>query len=482
MPDLNDLYEQLGRTADDVIVAGPEFARRRGNRRRRNRLTAVAIAVVVIIAAATVGATQWRRLVEPARPTVNFIRLAPFGNGMPIPFQVRHPEEIVPDYAFVTIVGDRALVGHRDADRRVRIRAMDLATGNPAWTNDELGEWEEGPQIMPIAGMALVLVNNDSDKHQEHQVYAFDPATGALLWHTDDYPLLGSVVDGQLLGLGGGDTEELIALDARTGRRVWTRPLPEGNLLSWRPWKATSREVYGQTYDQILWWGDDGTVTAFATRDGATVRTWPGLLPRANYNSGQVTAIGDLIFKVHNGNPNYIDVLDRNRPGDGFRRFYDPVSNESFPEVTPCGNSQVCVATGRSGTDRAGNLALVDIGTGRVRWRASTADSHVGGYWFSDRILGAGGTLLDLNGRVLYQPTKPSSFSLVTLGSALVIDGGNTLGTGATPDPEVFGLSIADGHTVSLGHIPTLVGSCSNNTRVMVCVHRDGLKAYRFAA
>ena len=45
----------------------------------------------------------------------------------------------------------------------------------------------------------------------------------------------------------------------------------------------------------------------------------------------------------------------------------------------------------------------------------------------------------------------------------------------------MLGLSIADGSTMSLGRIPTLAGNCAHNLHVMVCVHKDGLKAYRFA-
>jgi hypothetical protein len=191
---------------------------------------------------------------------------------------------------------------------------------------------------------------------------------------------------------------------------------------------------------------------------------------------------GALLFRVYNGLPNQVEVLDLALARDGFRTLYEPASTESFPQVSPCGPRQVCVTTGGSGTDRAGHLALIDVDTGRVRWRADTVDSFdTGAIWFSDRIVAPGGSLFDLDGRRLYQPTKPASFELVTLGSALVIEGGQEIGVGATPEPEVLGLSIADGSTMSLGRIPTLAGNCASNPHVLVCVHQDGLKAYRFA-
>ena len=135
---------------------------------------------VVVVATAAVGALQLRRLAEPTgpAPTVRFVRLAPFGDGLPISLSGPSPDSLGVDYALVTVIGDRALVGHRDADRRVRIHALDLTTGNPAWSSDAIGEWEEGPVIVSSSDLALVLVDNDSDKHQEHQVYAIDATTG----------------------------------------------------------------------------------------------------------------------------------------------------------------------------------------------------------------------------------------------------------------------------------------------------------------
>ena len=217
------------------MTSTEEFDALRGG--RRLRFVAAAAVIVVLIAAAAVGALQVRRLAEPAgpAPTVRFTRLAPFGDGLPMSLSGPSPDGLGVDYAFVTVIGDRALVGHRDPDRRVRLQALDLTTGNPAWSSDAIGEWEEGPSILPSSDLALVLVNNDSDKHQEHQVYAFDPVTGRLLWHTDDFPLLGSAVDGQLLGVNG-DGDTLVSLDQRTGQRVWSQPLPSGSMIPRQPW------------------------------------------------------------------------------------------------------------------------------------------------------------------------------------------------------------------------------------------------------
>jgi hypothetical protein len=139
----------------------------------------------------------------------------------------------------------------------------------------------------------------------------------------------------------------------------------------------------------------------------------------------------------------------------------------------------VCVATSflDAGLAESGRLMLVDSATGAQRWE------HPGGSWgasaFGDRIRTNGGRLFDLDGTLLYDPPEAAAGGFVTERSVLSLVGGLVVGQGK--DVEVVGVSAVDGSARSLGRIPPLVAGCTFNTRVLVCVHADTVRAYRFA-
>ncbi|MEV7595903.1 PQQ-binding-like beta-propeller repeat protein [Kitasatospora sp. NPDC089797] len=96
------------------------------------------------------------------------------------------------------------------------VQTLDAATGEPRW-EVPLPEWPETPETSgPAIGAGGVFVVHGAALH------CYDPATGALRWSGDPgvtgvLRLAGDAV--YVAGKDGG----LVALDARTGARLWTQ-------------------------------------------------------------------------------------------------------------------------------------------------------------------------------------------------------------------------------------------------------------------
>jgi hypothetical protein len=99
----------------------------------------------------------------------------------------------------------------------------------PMWTADVLAQVDTFRQIPSVDGSAIIAATNDG-------LTAFDAGTGKRIWHFSD--ALEAVAGGgvvyanRITGEPGGQAVALLALDARTGHVLWSRPAGGGTLAT----------------------------------------------------------------------------------------------------------------------------------------------------------------------------------------------------------------------------------------------------------
>ncbi len=139
------------------------------------------------------------------------------------------------------IVGDRLILFHRKAGREV-VDCLERESGKPLWNfsyeapyKDRYGS-SDGPRTSPVIAAGRVFVYGVTG-----QMHVLDLADGKIVWQRDiehDFQLLPSffgrgstpLVLGSrvILNVGGKDNVCVAALDAATGKTVWTAHHPWG--------------------------------------------------------------------------------------------------------------------------------------------------------------------------------------------------------------------------------------------------------------
>jgi len=142
-----------------------------------------------------------------------------------------------------------------------RIVGLD-AEGAPSWTWDKPGHHAGLGAVTERALLVVHSVYHGVDEPVTEQLTALDPRTGKVLWVRQERPFFGAAVvlsDGTLMEGG-------LLLDAATGQ---TRPVP-----------ACERPCRPYTFDHVLGVGDDPqTLVRISTLDGRTDPTWSTALP-----------------------------------------------------------------------------------------------------------------------------------------------------------------------------------------------------------
>lgn len=124
------------------------------------------------------------------------------------------------------LFGDRLLLGSRSSV----LRALKLETRTELWRHHLWGSWVEATPVLADDGLGYLGTSD------YRRVTCFDPADGRVVWRTDVfgtpwgrpaftekfvYVAAGGVTPYFIRHEGG-----LVALDRRTGRIVWRRPMP----------------------------------------------------------------------------------------------------------------------------------------------------------------------------------------------------------------------------------------------------------------
>jgi outer membrane protein assembly factor BamB len=459
--DLDELFTALGTHADRIPVGTSEGARRRG-RRRRGRLVVSGLALAVL---GTSGAVGIARLpVPPAppappaatpAPTVDFAPLVRTGT-VPMSLETAGiPSSLIVDGVAYVMAGQTP----------VRVGALDLATGEPAFPTVDLGAWDTPPYGLQWGPAGLVATGVPAGA-TNRVLIIIDPTSGAVRWQLelgDDVSLLSTrpavVTHARSGGL-------LRGLDWHTGTELWRREVTAGDATlvgdyPVGPWLPASHSDVALGSDRLLLADDAlGSVLVIDARTGETLRRI------ANDRSRDATIAIDGTLYSTRGAELWAQSVDR--PGEPTLVYRDPDGRSVGVDL--CG-AVLCVRVGERGGHR---LVLLDPATHREITSVSAANFGIA---VGDRFLTYQGLLLDLTGTAVGEtPRSTRRAWWITAGSALTV---------TYPDPEwgeVVGLQTADGTPVLLGEIPLIEpGGCAIDARYLVCPAPDGFHAWQFA-
>lgn len=239
--------------------------------------------------------------------------------------------------------------------KHTRLHALDAVTGRREW--QAIGGLR--PQYTPLVDSGLVLRLSDLGVLRR-----YDPATGHIFWRSQD-----GFSEGMLAPptLAGGRVFELsdalVALDAKTGKRLWTAP---GDCF---------RCALGVDSAHVYAAGKEG-LRAYDVATGQVAWTAPGF---ADLDTASSTVVSDGIVvvpstrnrqKTPGDNSKYIWSFwveaFRSSDGKALWRVRLPNADGFDPWIQPVAADGlvVCQSVG-------GMLYAIDLHTGAVRWRAN---------------------------------------------------------------------------------------------------------------
>ena len=205
-------------------------------------------------------------------------------------------------FAGAVVAGGKLFLFHRVNDKEV-LDCVEAKTGKPVWSfayptsyRDDFG-FDEGPRSAPTVSGGKVFTFG-----AEGMLHAVDVASGKKVWAVDAFKQFGVrkgyfgaagsplVMDGRvLINAGGRDGAGIVAIDAQTGKPLWTSGNDEASYSS-----GVAATLGGKRY------------AVFFTRNGLTVLDPTTAKPaysmrwRARYaasvNAATPLVIGDSIF------------------------------------------------------------------------------------------------------------------------------------------------------------------------------------------
>ena len=198
---------------------------------------------VLTIVAACALAEDWPQFLGPARNGVYSGKdlAAKWG---PAGVAIEWKKEVGQGFSSPVVAQGRLILFHRIGDKEV-VEALDAATGRPIWSfdyptryRDDFG-FDEGPRAAPTIAAGRVYTFG-----AEGVAQCLDFATGKKIWTVDTqanfHPRKGffgaagsPLVDGDrvLMNIGGAGAG-LVALDAATGKTLWTATNHEASYSS----------------------------------------------------------------------------------------------------------------------------------------------------------------------------------------------------------------------------------------------------------
>ena len=387
----------------DPHVGGPIMRVIRGTAPPRARFR-LATAVAVMVCGVGAAAEDWPQFLGPDR---NGVYRGPalaetWPAGGP---RVVWRKPVGQGFAGPVVVQGRVLVFHRMGNNEI-VDALDAKTGASQWRyqypttyRDDFG-FDEGPRSVPVVSNGVVYTFG-----AEGQLHAVDLATGQRAWSEDTMRRFGVpkgffgaagsplVEDGRVLANVGGPKAGVVAFDARTGKVLWTASDDQASYSS-----GVAATIAGRRYAIFL------TRNGLLGLDPATgavafQRNWRARLA-ASVNVAAPLVVGDLIF-----------VSAEYGPGAGVLRLEgsklvdvwasdDVLSNHYANSVYRDG-----YLYGYHGRQEFGpSLRAVELKTGKVQWseerfRAGTI-TLVG-----DRLL-----VIREGGEMILAPASPQAF------------------------------------------------------------------------
>lgn len=265
-----------------------------------------------------------------------------------------------------TVVGGTVIVGSCAGS----LYALDRTNGTPIWLYDTRSDGSPAQfHGEPFLLGDHVIVPTDSEP-QGH-LYAFDVASGDLLWKIGfdqgvaATPLL---IDGRIFAVS--MQGEVVAIDPKEGKVVW-RVAPAGTL---KPLPYVPSPAFAGKRIFVA----DNTKKLFAL-DAATGATrWQNTL--ADRVSTALVVVGNaLVFGTADGYMNWLDT----QSGEVKKRV---LLTDGRPYGTPILASPLIFVLA---ADAKGSLLALDAKTGAVRWKQETPKE-----WTTYRPLVSGSTVI----------------------------------------------------------------------------------------
>jgi outer membrane protein assembly factor BamB len=352
--------------AAGVIELGEDRAlpARRGGRGRRPRSHALPAVLLVAVGLLLVGRA------EPVRPRLPRVAELPVTGAAAL--------ALAPDTAFIA---DRA-PGLPDISAGYgTVSAYRLPGGARRWqTRVPLVPQRLLP--VPEAGVVLATALDSTDETKTMLTVALEAGTGRVLWSTDSGLAMEAPAGGDGVLLGGFPGGAVRWVDLRSGRSVWSRPLPVDGAARLVP-RSTAADPA-----RLLMTRLDGTVDVVAERTGAVLASGSvGALDSDAQLGGpreppqpSLQAVGGrlLVFRPQQSGPGTVTAYDLGT----LRPLW--TSTRDFGGYGVACGALICLP----GTD---GLAAIDPDDGSVvwaddRWNAAVAVEDGDVLAFSDRL------------------------------------------------------------------------------------------------
>lgn len=248
--------------------------------------------------------------------------------------------------------------------------ALDRTTGTPIWRYDTSTDGSAAQfHGEPLLIGDRVVIPTDSDP--KGHIYAFDTASGDLLWKAGfnqgvaATPLL---IDGRVVAVSA--EGEVVALDPKNGAVAW-REVPAGPL---KPLPNVPSPAYSAKRIFI----SDNTTKLFSLDAATGATVWHKTLP-ARTNTALVVVGNTLVLGTEDGYLNWIaidsgEIKKRIRLEEG-RPYGTPILAPPLLFVLAAGAK--------------GNLLALDAESGAIRWKQETPKE-----WTTYRPLVTGSTII----------------------------------------------------------------------------------------
>ncbi|NUT32854.1 MAG: PQQ-binding-like beta-propeller repeat protein, partial [Hamadaea sp.] len=357
--------------AEATVLPDAEETAQRGRRRARQRtmatVTAACLAVLATLAL-SVAVLRGPGREEPppaATPTASPIAFRK-------PTRVGSYDVRLPGLTMTAVADGRGVFSWFDGGT-IAVGALDLTTGRAAWPlrtiPEKFGDWM-GMTVTPNA--IITIGERDNGNQPDKEMYAIDPATGAIRWHrgmdVNGYDIL---LTRDLVILADHERRTTVAVDIVTGRERWTNVSP--TAIAATEGTRTAADLTGPAThgrgsafgplvgsDVFYQLTTDGLLTERVVTTGqATGRAWGGVpLPADQQPTTYLAYEGSLYITDHSD----LRRLDFATGG--------VVTLQHSPywmhDAAPCGGTTMCVLE-RGAADPTSRLLILHHARDRNR-------------------------------------------------------------------------------------------------------------------
>ena len=460
---------------------GPAAAARTSWYRRRLAWVAAVAGVVVIALVAALAVAFW----PDSGRTVHF---RTFESVPGARIAMDDPNRV--NAAFTATLDDRSYVAWVN-DKALKIAAIDLTNGKPAWGARQVAIADQWTRIWVVPG-AVIAFGETYGTGGHHVMYVLDPANGAERWHRDIESSDELIYFPGELVLASDTDNRTVGLDWAHGDQKWV--IQNGSSYVHVLRDASSDDLAvptgfsgaagpaGKGDHPLLQITSDRKLTVYNADTGGSLRSRPSV----GDPSGGYLAYDGKLYVVSDATPYQVQVFDLASLGEP-RVLYtapDPKRRPVKGALAPCGDA-LCRLDNAGFDDKTTEVVSIDVTGKGQRWRAPAAGADtlvkVGDRVLTTSLTGTPvSALFDPSGRQLLKREDTNSVAArITDGSLLVFSGEFSSYSG---DVSLVGVNASDGARTALGPVPKARGLfCTWNERFLVCPTDKDFQVWRYA-